>query len=885
MLMKWLILVLLLFFPIVFLVFFGAPKATGATAVNNQITAGADDTNYISGGVFSATGNTLKIGKDQTDSAAISLRFTNLAIPSGSTITDAIIAFKTQSESTGGGSISVQIAAEATDTPTAPTSEAEFATKAANLTTARVDWNFSVVNVWGGDLSTVDIAPVIQEIIDRPGWTSGSNIQIFIQNNGSSNYNHQNLHSYEIGAASAATLSLNYDTPNEPPVANNDTSQTLFETSRLIDVLTNDTDANSDTLTITGVSDPESGTAVIEAGQIRYTPNNGFSGEDTFTYDISDGRGGSDTASVTVTVHPQSTHHSFTVTFNKASVPALYYYDLTANVYVGDVDSVVVENTDGGSITSSYDENTGYVRFTTSENQVVVITEGLQSLEGFGNYTFEKLKYGKSWAWSHGLDDNVNLAAQIAAIKAKGWRAMLYLIGESIDDTREEGWIEDVPDIHRHLADGWSIGNHGWHSECVSEDPEVLENDVILGYNRLVEIVAGSSIPTYKITAFAAPCFRTNYTPIILDHRDQGTTAVQFNESGSNYEGLLLADDLSGSATDYINGSYGATALTYDSLISRNTSIGIDNADVMARMDWASANSGSSRHIWFNTLTHGNQESDLSTILDYAYDTYGPDGSDELWMAPADEIYSYFLVRDNTTVTIGSLQTVETESPPPTPTPAPTPTPETTPGDNDSSQSGTSHNANSNTPSNQCSTPAPFDSPQIFLVRTLANKATIYFVPITNNVSYYYLSFSQDKSAEAHGTSFDINYPATGVLTFEINELEANTSYYAKIRAGNGCQPGDWSEVYQFKTQRESRGWFGPSGGNSGIDNESASQEQISFAGSRRSGQNLDEDAEDSQDRAEDKISEKSKLGKELLPQPSLLQQLWQKILILLPWN
>lgn len=75
-----------------------------------------------------------------------------------------------------------------------------------------------------------------------------------------------------------------------------------------VDVLASVTDADGDALTITGVSDPDHGSAEVadasEAGRRRaevvaYTPDDGFTGEDSFTFTISDG---TDEATGTVTV-------------------------------------------------------------------------------------------------------------------------------------------------------------------------------------------------------------------------------------------------------------------------------------------------------------------------------------------------------------------------------------------------------------------------------------------------------------------------------------------------------------------------------------------------------------------------------------------------------
>jgi VCBS repeat-containing protein len=88
------------------------------------------------------------------------------------------------------------------------------------------------------------------------------------------------------------------------PIAVNDSQQVLMNTPRRLPVLANDSDPDGDPLTITAVGTPANGSAqIIENGQaLRYTPNAGYQGPDSFTYTISDGRGGTATATVTLTV-------------------------------------------------------------------------------------------------------------------------------------------------------------------------------------------------------------------------------------------------------------------------------------------------------------------------------------------------------------------------------------------------------------------------------------------------------------------------------------------------------------------------------------------------------------------------------------------------------
>ncbi|HPD17106.1 MAG TPA: Ig-like domain-containing protein [Planctomycetota bacterium] len=95
---------------------------------------------------------------------------------------------------------------------------------------------------------------------------------------------------------------------NTPPVAGDD-SYAIAEDQPLDvpapGVLSNDTDANGDPLTAAPLSLPSHGTLLLSAsGAFLYVPDANFSGADSFTYTVSDGKGGSDTATVTITISP-----------------------------------------------------------------------------------------------------------------------------------------------------------------------------------------------------------------------------------------------------------------------------------------------------------------------------------------------------------------------------------------------------------------------------------------------------------------------------------------------------------------------------------------------------------------------------------------------------
>lgn len=111
---------------------------------------------------------------------------------------------------------------------------------------------------------------------------------------------------YEIsdGAGGTATgsVTVSVGAVNDASVAVDDTASTLVDTAVTIDVLGNDTDLDEDPLTVTSATAPN-GTVVVAAdGSLTYTPNAAFTGADVISYEISDGAGGTASASVAVDV-------------------------------------------------------------------------------------------------------------------------------------------------------------------------------------------------------------------------------------------------------------------------------------------------------------------------------------------------------------------------------------------------------------------------------------------------------------------------------------------------------------------------------------------------------------------------------------------------------
>ena len=93
--------------------------------------------------------------------------------------------------------------------------------------------------------------------------------------------------------------------PNQLPVAVDDAATTAEDTATTINVLANDSDPDLDILQVESVTQGSHGAVVINGdGTLTYTPQANYFGNDSFTYTLSDGRGGTDTAHVLVTITP-----------------------------------------------------------------------------------------------------------------------------------------------------------------------------------------------------------------------------------------------------------------------------------------------------------------------------------------------------------------------------------------------------------------------------------------------------------------------------------------------------------------------------------------------------------------------------------------------------
>jgi uncharacterized protein (TIGR03382 family) len=176
------------------------------------------------------------------------------------------------------------------------------------------------------------------------------------------------------GGTATATVTVTVTAVNDPPTANND-AVTVVEDSAatVVNVLANDTTApdTGETLTVTAVTQPATGTVTLVGGVVRFTPAANFSGTTTFTYTVSDGNGGTATATVTVTVTavndpPTANNDAVTVVEDSAATVVNVLANDTTAPDTGETLTVtaVTQPATGGTVTLAG----GVVRFTPAAN-------------------------------------------------------------------------------------------------------------------------------------------------------------------------------------------------------------------------------------------------------------------------------------------------------------------------------------------------------------------------------------------------------------------------------------------------------------------------------------------------------------------------------------
>lgn len=161
--------------------------------------------------------------------------------------------------------------------------------------------------------------------------------------------------------AAAAVALASLTSGNTAPLAVDDLSETEEERAVVIDVLGNDSDADGDALAVSAVTAASYGSVVVNSDYtITYTPAANYNGSDSFTYTVTDGNGGSDTATVGIIISavndaPVARDDSATTEQDTAVTINVLGNDSDVDGDVVSISSFDATSTGGGTITDNGD--------------------------------------------------------------------------------------------------------------------------------------------------------------------------------------------------------------------------------------------------------------------------------------------------------------------------------------------------------------------------------------------------------------------------------------------------------------------------------------------------------------------------------------------------
>ena len=169
---------------------------------------GSDGSSLGPGGMY-LNSSDLEMTEDPNSSHGtqkVGVRFNNISIPQGATITNAYLTFTSDTPDSGNsnsGTTNLLISGQASDSPSSFSATTNDISNRAT-TTANVNWSPSAWTL-GNQYNSPGINSVVQELIDRSGWSSGNSMVFIVTGTGS-----RVAHSYDGVPSQAPVLHIDY---------------------------------------------------------------------------------------------------------------------------------------------------------------------------------------------------------------------------------------------------------------------------------------------------------------------------------------------------------------------------------------------------------------------------------------------------------------------------------------------------------------------------------------------------------------------------------------------------------------------------------------------------------------------------------------------------
>ncbi len=178
-----------------------------SASISSRVSSGNDDAEQRSDGSMYRNSSDLELLTDAGEQV-VGLRFDGLNIPPGATITDARITFEIDEENAASAnSVSIRVSAQDADDPGSFGSASNDISNRSK-TSATSSWNVSTSPAVNNDLVTPNLAPLVQEVVNRSGWTPNNAMVFILEEISGSGVRW--VEAYEGESGSAALLEVSY---------------------------------------------------------------------------------------------------------------------------------------------------------------------------------------------------------------------------------------------------------------------------------------------------------------------------------------------------------------------------------------------------------------------------------------------------------------------------------------------------------------------------------------------------------------------------------------------------------------------------------------------------------------------------------------------------
>ena len=338
------------------------------------------------------------------------------------------------------------------------------------------------------------------------------------------------------------TVQIEITPVNDAPIAINDTANVNEGSSVAVAVRANDSDPEGGSLRVVSISQGANGSVVIDAvtGNPIYTPNAGFSGNDSFTYTVQDPLGVTANATVNVVV--------------KADAPSVLVQDLGSGPEDNDVTGNVLTNdTDADdTLTVASFQVAGLGSFTAGQTALIAGVGSLV-LNTNGSYVFDP---AANWNGA---------APQVTYTTNTGFSSTLDITVTPVNDAPVA--VDDFYTINE--DDAWSMPLPASGLVTNDFDPDgdslrvvILENAV----NGTLSVVSGNLVftPNAEFSGTASFDYRVTddkggvdkgtvfINVVAVDDPTQAIDDVKTVAEGNNATGNVLANDVDPDTTPQV---------------------------------------------------------------------------------------------------------------------------------------------------------------------------------------------------------------------------------------------------------------------------------------------------------------------------------------------